>query len=335
MVGRAQADPFAPPTRCRLFLPNAVSHLPPELFRNKIRRIAAADYLLRQLYQNCKRMGADNTLSKSGGGGWSGPKGGDIQVLEPTQHVIEQSAVQLDAHGHITAQITVNLPARGRTILGRAADEILDPILSLLIQRSFLFESLSATDLIGHVESVDDQAWLQDQLDAAGLVAFVRNGAILPRVSGVDDRPMTDGSVISFQSPPSRQVSFRLPNAGDEIQGMGVPKGITLICGGGFHGKSTLLEALQLGVYWKIPGDGREFCLTSPLAVKIRAEDGRFVQTVDISPFINNLPFGKDTTCFSTLDASGSTSQATNIVEVSSPLESIHGGCIFPLVSSP
>jgi len=108
-----------------------------------------------------------------------------------------------------------------------------------------------------------------------------------------------------------------LPNDGNVIKGMGIPKGVTLICGGGFHGKTTLLQALQCGIYYKVPGDGREFCLTVPSAVKIRAEDGRFINAVDISPFIKNLPFGKDTKCFHTPDASGSTSQAANIIEVS------------------
>jgi predicted ABC-class ATPase len=200
-------------------------------------------------------------------------------------------------------------------VLGQVADHIFDGTLTNLVQQSLKYSALNASRLQAHVDSIEDQLWLQQQLKSKNLVSFVRNGAILPRASGVDDRPMTD-SVIPFQSPPQWQVSFTLPNAGMEIVGMGIPKGVTLICGGGFHGKSTLLQALQVGVYPKLPGDGREFCVTSPMAMKIRAEDGRSVSAVDISPFISNLPFGKDTTCFSTPDASGSTSQASNIVEV-------------------
>jgi predicted ABC-class ATPase len=251
-----------------------------------------------------------------GNGGWSGPKGGDVQVMEPTQHVIEQSAVSIDVHGTIMAQITVALPARGRTILGTQALHIFDRILAQLVHESLLFASHDQARFVRHVESVEDQVWLQNQLDGAGLVAFVQNGSILPRLSGDDDCPMLHGA-IPFQSPSSLETSFTLPNAGMVVTGMGIRKGVTLICGGGFHGKSTLLQTLQLGVYSKIPGDGREFCVTSLKAAKIRAEDGRCVKSVDISPFINNLPFGKDTKCFSTADASGSTSQASNIVEVS------------------
>lgn len=319
-IGRAQSDPFAPPTRCRVTVPQAAANFPSDFFAvNRVRRMASADYVWRQLYQKCKQMGADQTLRK-GGGGWSGPKGGDIQVMEPTQHVMEQSAIWIDAQGNLTCQLTVNLPARGRTVLGSVAAHILDQVLSQLVRDCLQASSLDLNDMRRHVDSIEDQAWLQNQLDNAGLVSFVRNGAILPRASGVDDRPLTNssGQVIPFQSPLSLQTSFTLPNAGVTLTGMGIPKGITLICGGGFHGKSTLLQALQLAVYYKIPGDGREFCVTSVKAAKIRAEDGRCVNAVDISSFIKNLPFGTDTTCFTTADASGSTSQASNIVEVSS-----------------
>jgi predicted ABC-class ATPase len=313
-VERAQSDPFAAPTRCRVVVNAAKAAFPPEAFANRIRATAASDFLLRNLYGVCKQQGADATL---GGQGWSGPKGGDIQILEPGQHVIEQSAVRIDSAGNVIAQLTINLPARGRTILGRAAESKLLETLPLLVQQCLLFHSLSKDALKQHVHSVEDQCWLQSQLESRNLIAFVQNGAILPRQSGADDRPMDAAKAIRFESPKRLEVSFHLPNAGTTIAGMGIPKGITLICGGGFHGKSTLLDALQVGIYPKIPGDGREFCATSPNAAKIRAEDGRNVQSVDISPFINNLPFGKDTTCFSTPDASGSTSQAANILEVS------------------
>lgn len=180
-----------------------------------------------------------------------------------------------------------------------------------------------------HVLSVEDQEWVRSSLEIRGLVAFVPDGAMLPRKSGANDEPMenmfgeevsTDDSgkpkLVRFHSPDTLRVSFDLPNMGKTLAGIGFRKGITLIVGGGFHGKSTLLSALQLGMYNKIPGDGREFCVSAPNAVKIRAEDGRNVSQVNIRPFINNLPFGQGTENFTTADASGSTSQATNIMEV-------------------
>lgn len=312
-IGRAQSDPFAPPTRARLVLSRNAAQIPESLYSSPIRAMATSDYLLRSLYYHCRQMGADHAMS---GQGWSGPKGGDIQVMEPCQHVLQQSGVSIDPTGAVTAQITINLPARGRSILGQAAAEIFDKVLVTLVRQSLHYPSLNQERLRSHVDSIEDQLWLQGQLEAKGLVAFVRNGAILPRSSGADDTHMPSDAAIPFQSPNRLEVTFTLPTLKQEISGMGVPKGVTLICGGGFHGKSTLLQAISNGVYLKIPGDGREFCVTSPNAMKIRAEDGRCVESVDISPFINNLPFGKDTTNFSTADASGSTSQASNIVEV-------------------
>ena len=331
LIGRAQSDPFAPPTRCRIVVPPSSAQFPPNLYSNKVRAMALGDYLHRALYAHCKEMGADATLR--GKGGWSGPKGGDVQILESCQHVLEQTAVQVMPDGTVRAHVTISLPARGRTILGYAAQEIFGTTLAQLVQKALRYPSLNGARLAKHIDSIEDQLWLQQQLDERGLVAFVRNGAILPRASGVDDRPLHASKAVPFQSPASLEVAFALPNKAVEIKGMGFPKGITLICGGGFHGKSTLLEALQVGVYPKVPGDGREFCVTSPLAAKIRAEDGRSVTAVDISPFISNLPFGKDTSCFSTQDASGSTSQASNIVEVSVLQVAAFFLCVVDLVS--
>mmetsp|Transcript_2506 Transcript_2506/g.2761 ORF Transcript_2506/g.2761 Transcript_2506/m.2761 type:complete len:639 (-) Transcript_2506:1437-3353(-) len=315
---RAQSDPFAPPTRCRVVVDAAHAGFPKHLYSNRIRSMALGDYLLRVLHGACKRLGADSSMNDGGSGsgsGWSGKKGGDIQVLEPCQSILEQSGVFVDPNsGNIVAQITVNLPARGRSILGHAAETIFCQTIPTMVER-VLYASLSADQLKNHIEMVEDQVWLQKQLESRNIVAFVRNGAILPRRSGADDKPM-DCDAVPFKSPSRLEMEFVLPNSGNKIAGMGILKGITLICGGGFHGKSTLLQTIQIGLYPKISGDGREFCMTSVDACKIRAEDGRNVKAVDISNFINNLPFGKDTTCFSSMDASGSTSQATNIVEV-------------------
>ena len=163
------------------------------------------------------------------------------------------------------------------------------------------------------MEAAEDQEYLRAMLPQKRLVAFIGDGAILPRRSGVDDRPL-DPNAIPFRYPRELGVEFELPNRG-RVTGMGIPEGVTLIVGGGFHGKSTLLNAIERGVYNHIPGDGREMVATHPGAVKIRAEDGRNIEKVNISPFVNNLPLGKDTVKFSTENASGSTSQAANIME--------------------
>jgi len=186
-----------------------------------------------------------------------------------------------------------------------------------IVQRALVSQHVRSADLQRHVEVAEDQEVLRQALTAKHLVAFVANGAVLPRRSGVDDRPLTATAteqVVPFQAPPSLEVEFELPNRG-KITGLGIPEGVTVIVGGGFHGKSTLLRALERGVYNHIPEDGREYVVTIPAACKIRAEDGRRIECVNITPFINHLPFGQDTSQFSTDNASGSTSQAANIME--------------------
>ena len=158
------------------------------------------------------------------------------------------------------------------------------------VKRALYYSNMDAKKIQEIVELADDQQAIREQLPERGLVAFVANGAMLPRESGVSDRPMR--GAVPFESPESMEVELTLPHKG-KIKGMGIPEGITLIVGGGYHGKSTLLKALELGVYNHIKGDGREYVITDHTAMKIRAEDGRAVSHVNISPFINNLPNGK------------------------------------------
>nr|MDE5965824.1 ABC-ATPase domain-containing protein [Lachnospiraceae bacterium] len=214
--------------------------------------------------------------------------------------------------GDLTVRMEVGFPANGRTINARELEKILFDILPKCVKEALLMSAYKREALEKTVHLAEDQHYIREQLEKQGLVAFVANGAILPRKSGVSMLPMKDA--IAFSSPASMEVTMDLPHHG-AISGMGIPKGVTLIVGGGYHGKSTLLKALELGVYNHIAGDGREYVITNGKAVKLRAEDGRNIQKVDISMFIRNLPNGKDTASFSTEDASGSTSQAANMVE--------------------
>ncbi|PFH33181.1 putative ATPase [Besnoitia besnoiti] len=312
-IDKVQSDPFAPPSRFRLRIHQRHAQFPRRLFESEIRNIALCDFLTRAFHQAIRRSGIDQAAES---GGWHGSKGGDIRIDQPSQHVLRRTSIII-TEDSIEARCNVSLPARGRSIEGRRAAQLLCERLPAVARAAMYYSSLKAAEVEAHVQSVEDQEYLRKSLASKGLVAFVINGACLPRRSGVDDRPLThqqDAHLVLFQSPPSLEVQIELPNRG-QVRGMGIPAGITLIVGGGFHGKSTLLEALQWGVYNKIPGDGREFVVTDPGAVKIRAEDGRAVTSVDISPFISNLPFGKSTERFSSADASGSTSQAANIIE--------------------
>jgi predicted ABC-class ATPase len=309
-IDYVQGDPFASPSRLRVQIPQLDSKetdsetkpFPEELYRSHSREVALRDYLTREFAQI-----AAEVRGRRGSG-----NSGLIAIAPPSQQVLERTSVLITPQ-QLEARFVVGLPARGRTILGKQAAELLCEDLPLIVDRALNYAQLNSTELRHHVETVEDADWLRQQLAERGLVAFVANGAILPRQSGVDDRPLTPNA-LPFQSPASLQVSFHCPNQG-EISGMGIPAGITLIVGGGYHGKSTLLRAIALGIYNHIPGDGREFVVTDPAAVKIRAEDGRSISGVNISPFINHLPQGRSTEQFSTENASGSTSQAANIME--------------------
>lgn len=226
----------------------------------------------------------------------------------------------------VEARISISLPARGRTILGRKALAIFKTSLPFVVDNALYAHAYNLQHIEGHVEAVEDSDFLRDRivkegsLDLrsslkTGYVAFIPNGAILPRQSGADDKPLLSTSVVPFQSPPSLEKTFHLPNK-VSITGMAIPAGITTIAGGGFHGKSTLLQAISLGVWNHIPGDGREYVVTNPTAVGVRSEDGRSVTGVDISPFIFGLPGGTRTEKWSSDDASGSTSMAAGLIEV-------------------
>ena len=300
IIDRVQGDPFAAPSQVRIVVPQTVAKFPPQLYRNKSRAVAIEDYLARQFARAASQFSSNRGTGKSG----------LIAIASLGKEVLERTAVFINQQ-QIEIRFVIGLPARGRRILGRQAAAMLCEDIPQLVT-AILYESLDAQAVQQHVATIEDADWLRQQLPQYNLVAFVANGSILPRRSGVDRRPLLDA--VPFQSPPSLEIEFTCPNRG-VIRGMGIPTGISLIVGGGYHGKSTLLRAIELGVYNHLPGDGREYVVTEPSGIKIRAEDGRSIAGVNISPFINRLPQGRSTTQFDTTNASGSTSQAANIIE--------------------
>jgi len=303
-IDHVQGDPFAFPSRVRVRVPADTAGFPADTHSNLSREIALRDFLTRRFSESCR-----STQGRRMGSG----KSGTIAIDKPGQEILERTSVLLD-DGDIEARFVVGLPAFGRRIAGRHAETMLCDEIPGIIASSFICAGIDQADLYRHIRTAEDADALRSQLSALGLVAFVADGSVLPRRSGIDPRPAGGAGVVQFRSPERFRIAVTLPNRG-AITGMGIPEGISLIIGGGYHGKSTLLRALELGIYNHIPGDGREFVVTSPGTVKIRAEDGRRIEKVDISPFITNLPTGADTTSFSTEDASGSTSQAANIIE--------------------
>ncbi|KAJ2265703.1 hypothetical protein J3F81_005746, partial [Coemansia sp. RSA 371] len=244
---------------------------------------------------------------------WHSAKGGDVAIDCPGQEILERTSAVISDR-MVEARLTAGLPAAGRTILASAAQRMFLETLPQLVERALMYRSVDSQTMHALAASVEDQEYLRSQLKLLSLVAFIGNGAVLPRVSGVSNMPLETNTVVRFRAPPELQVMVELPNQGTVV-GMGIRQGVTLICGGGFNGKSTLLQAIERGVYNHAPGDGRELVVTDATATKIKAEEGRFVCSTDIRPFINNLPLGKTTDAFSTADASGSTSMAASIQE--------------------
>ena len=303
-IDHVQGDPFASPSKLSVHMEGKTAGFPRELFETEHRRAALQDYLTRQF--GCA---AEQYAFKAKGSG----KSGLIAVSRCGQEVLERTACVIEPEsGNVILRLEAGFPANGRTINARELIKILFDFLPESVESSLYYKNSDKKRIQQTVFLTDDQQFIREQLPKMGLIAFVADGSVLPRESGISSKPMK-GAVV-FESPKELKVTMELPHRG-KITGMGIRRGITLIVGGGYHGKSTLLKALELGVYNHIAGDGREYVITDDTAVKIRAEDGRSIKKTDISMFINDLPNGKETKGFCTEDASGSTSQAANVIE--------------------
>lgn len=326
-LDRAARDPFAPPSPVRLRLAAEAAGFPPEFTGTALRRTALADHLARRVAAAAdSRSGA---TARSGGSGRSGSgNSGRIRNDAGGQQILERSAVRVEPAppgGWVEARVEVGLPAAGRRILGGRAETLLTAVLPE-VAAELAYSKGRHDETAAFLRAVEVQEHLRQQLRACGLVAFVADGAVLPRLHGASDLPLPAAEAVPFESPPSLRVRLSLPEPGGlpggpefgesgEISGMGIPEGVTLIVGGGYHGKSTLLQALAAAVFPHLPGDGRERSATRGDAVTIRAEEGRPVHAVDVRPFIRDLPGGRSTEAFTTENASGSTSQAASLVE--------------------
>lgn len=305
-IDQIPKDPYAPSHTgvYRVKMPLEAIGVKAELRTSDIRKIAFRDFIARHFYEKCMLI----SKGRRGTG-----NSGLITIEKPGQTIMDRSSVSV-TDDYLEVRFFIGLPADGRKINAEILETMLFEELPEIVDQSLFIKTPDYDSLCKHVEVAEDADYLRKLLEKNDLIAFVNDGALLPRRSGIDDRPLEKNKAVIFKSPESMRYQFDLPNAG-AVTGMGINEGITLIVGGGYHGKSTLLSALVLGIYNHIPGDGRELCITVSDAVKVRASSGRSVQKVDISPFLNNIPFYHDTTSFSTKNASGSTSQAASIIE--------------------
>ncbi|MCM1173477.1 MAG: ABC-ATPase domain-containing protein [Blautia sp.] len=301
-IEHVQGDPFAAPSRLSVEVNHKIAGFPASCYGTKWNKTALEDYLIRRFQKQ-----ADRFCFQAKGSG----KSGIITVSRCGQEIMERTACEITASA-VMIRFEAGFPANGRSINAPELEKILFDFIPVCVEQSLYYEKTPKQELERVIFLAEDQHFIREEMKKQNIVAFVADGSILPRESGVSDRPLKDG--IPFCAPETMKVVFSLPHKGN-LQGMGIRKGITLIVGGGYHGKSTLLKALERGVYNHIAGDGREYVITDETALKLRAEDGRKITNTDISLFINHLPNGKNTENFCTLDASGSTSQAANIVE--------------------
>ena len=334
-IDRIQPDPYAPPTAIRVVLPLALTGADTRLtgFTPRLtganetlteanepltvtnshltasptRAVALRDYLARTLRELLK--------------------GQAISIAPAGQEILERSSVNLhetwqddfstpafNAPGpYLELRLRWSLPAFGREIAGRQAARNLNLDLARAIAGLDLRESELGAEAWKHCQVAEDHAALQEILVERGWVAFLADGANLARRSGVSQLPLEGG--VPLTAPETLAQTVQLPHAG-AVRGTAIPAGVTVIAGGGYHGKSTLLNAIARGIYPHIPGDGRELVATVPEAMAVRAADGRAVTGVDLRPFISHLP-GRDAdpAQFTTANASGSTSQAASIME--------------------
>lgn len=298
-IDHVQVDPFAPPSRARIIITRQTAGFPDTLLNSRPKRVAVSDFISRAFWNVIVQRHHSSRNS------------GILTIDHGGQEILERTSVVIK-NDQIDVQFEIGLPAAGRRILARRADRLLIQTLPEIVDHALIYRNLDHDALKNQVVLLLDQEAVRQSLKQRGLVAFIADGAMLPRKSSISGEPLESG--VPFRSPDRFKIEFSLPS-GKTITGMGIPEGVTLIVGGGYHGKSTLLKAIESGVYNHTPGDGRELVITLPDAVKIRAEDGRSIEKVNISPFISNLPGSRDTRTFSTRNASGSTSQAANVME--------------------
>lgn len=305
-IDQVPKDPYAPPGTgvFRASVPRSRAGFPESLHASDEQRTAFCDFLARQFHTSSRNL----CPGRRGTG-----NSGVIAIAQPGQEILDRSSIRVDEE-KVEARFFVGLPASGRDIDSATATKMLFEEVPSIVEASLFASAVDLDALARHVRTYENAEHLRHRLDELGLVAFVADGSVLPRESGVDARPLLHGTVVRFRAPESLRISIDLPY-GERVFGMGIPRGVTLIVGGGYHGKSTLLQALELGVYNHVPGDGRELCISVVETVKVRAASGRSVASTDISAFINNLPFGQETASFSAENASGSTSQAAFIAE--------------------
>ena len=286
------------PSRLRANISLDNAKFPDNIFSTKSREVAARDFIVRQFVSKAARYSISSP----------GVKGGHISIDRPSHELLETNAAVV-GNDSLEIRFAVNLPVKNGKVFSQAAIELFMKSVPGIINNCMIFNNLDGEKLANWIETNEDAEVLRGMLGESGLVAFIADESVFSGHVNIDSKVF-----VPLSPPDELAFTFNLPNRG-KVRGMGIPAGITLIIGGCSHGKTTLLRAVEFGVYNHISGDGRELAVTVPDAVGIRVEEGRRIENVDISPFIANISKNIDTKHFSSRSAPPAASMAANIME--------------------
>jgi predicted ABC-class ATPase len=276
-IDEVPVDPIGTPVPVRVRMDQAEAQVPRELWSTPARQAALEDFIGRRWHDAARRVGR----ARGGRGGIFIDPGGQA-ILPRTNCALTEDSVEIRAH--------VVLPAEGRKASGRLSQPLWFEDLGQIADAALVFAP-HASEAVRQVHVAEDYAVLRGLLAERGLVAFIADGAVLPRDPD-GDRPAL-AHLVTFQAPPELSVTLEVPHRGS-LSGLGIPRGVTVILGPAFSGRSTLLRAIASAVYPHVQGDGREYCTTVPDAVWILADGSRRIEGVNLTPFISVLPGGED-----------------------------------------
>lgn len=297
-----QSDPVAAPTRARVRVDQAEVQVPLDLCTTPAQQIALADFLARRVQEAIRK----HVRSR-----WSGRlaplaiDAGGQTILARTACVLSEDAIEV--------RLAIGLPSEGRKVLARAAQTLLFEELPSVVAGGLVWMNLDGDAGRRHVALMDDYLALRDALAPLGLVAFLADGSVLPREPGFGDGSLR-ARAVPLHAPDELAVTVSLPHRG-AVRGLGIRAGITVVCGGAFSGKSTLVAAIGAGVYPHVPGDGREYVATVPDAILLCGEPGRRIERVDVSAFFREVPQRHDVKAFAVEHATGVEAMAAATAE--------------------
>ena len=292
-----QKDPYAKPSKAHITIKQDTHKIPEKLYNTPPRKTALETIITQKFHQETLKHKYNHKAK--------------ITIPHNNQEILIRNNIEITKE-KLTIYFNIGLPANGRRINSQEAQKLLNSILPQIIKNTCNYQKYDKEYLLKTVITNEDATYIRNNLKQKKIVTFIANNSILPRKTGNNDKPLKTAK--PFKTPETLKQEY-ITNNNTKIIGMGIPEGITIIIGGGYHGKTTLLESIQNGVYNHIYQDGREYTITDKTATKIKAENGRNIEKVNINSFISNTPNNINTKQFTTNNASGSTSQATNLIE--------------------